>query len=697
MVKGGADTFGVDIMGQVPVGRHAVQTVMTWLPEASVGSRRRLLGGIIAAAAERRPFGFVYGKPRKRQQLTLDTDQVLVVCRGMIHHTDPEVRRAFANCLATVDWTEAMPLLGYLTGDADLGVRRRAYFAVKQNDVPLFQALRTLDQTASELKLPGIATPGASPRKAGLESTVIKRRTDLGYTVEPGAPSRMEITLQLRIDGAADPARSLDIRVPAGKEHATLLVHTSSESGALKVAPEVQTIKVPRNRDSDVARLTVTALRAGDSEVAITIFDEFRLVGSIAVVLRAEELGGALVLKKLRDVVFRDAGDGGDTRYIGPTIQLSLTNEAVARIQFHMPALNESGQLELVPLGYSREGYDAFAVLNALTAASTRIEGIERNLGSPRKVGVETSDQVLELLALDFQGIAREIVDNLISLQTRTVLARLGAAAVVQWVIKSPKLDAVPWELAFQSSAQSTLKEPVLLVRVPVRDEAEAAGSFGTPGIAAAGAAAQIARKLVYVVGEGVASDTPTLNEILGVVKIASEKGLDVVPNVTKGTREPTNLLKLKSSFSQADIIHVLCHGLVESSGGGLFLKIENNAGGQLLPHHIRAFGPLPKQPLVFVNACSSAAATFGAVGFTSFARSFLGAGASAYIGTLAPVVTTTALRFATAFFDALLGKDLSFAEAMNAAHAVMAGDPDPTWRLYAVYGDLNDARLYTS
>ncbi|MGY4230410.1 hypothetical protein ACVMIH_007771 [Bradyrhizobium sp. USDA 4503] len=538
-------------------------------------------------------------------------------------------------------------------------------------------------------------TSQKDPPEATRPFTAIKRRTCLGYAPDPKAPGQGEITLLLRVEGSEDAARSLDIRVPAGRDHATLLLHVSSQSASLKVEPEVQTIRVPRNGDSDEARLRVTALHAinGEGEVAITVFDEFRLVGSIAVMFRAEVRDSTLILLKSRDMLFREAGDSGAAPYIGPTIQLSLTNEAPARIQFHMPALNESGQLELVPLGSSRDDYDAFAVLNALAAASTRIEGIEKNLGNPRKVGVESVDQVLELLAMDFHGIAREIVDNLISLQTRTVLARLDTNAVVQWVLKNPKLDAVPWELGFQTAAQSTLKEPILLVRVPVRDDTGAAGSPRTAANVAA--SPQTKRRLVYVVGDGVASDATTLNGVLEVVNVARNKDLDVVPNVTGGAREPMNLLKLKNSVPQADIIHFLCHGIVESSGN-LYLKIENNLGGQLLPHHIRTFA-LPKQPLVFVNACSSAAATFGAAGFTSFARSFLAAGASAYIGTLAPVVTATALRFATAFFDGLLGKGLSIAGAMNAAHEVMAGDPDPTWRLYAVYGDLGVAGVSAS
>jgi hypothetical protein len=719
MAKGSFGWLGSgDILGDTASPLDAVDTLMTWLPEVSTGRRRKLLDAIIAAASKHEPFDLVYDKPDRPHHLTFNIEDLDAVCRGIIDHTDAGVRRTFANRLAVVDWDGAMPLLGYLSGDADTGVRQRAYVGVKRHDLPLSWLLKTFDarpsspavaepvpalpDAASDRTLPDIGTAGLRSAIPGLESlgteqpsgqpfTKVRRRTVLGYSADAAVRSRGELTLQLRVEGAEDVARSLDIRVPTGKDHATLLMHASSQSATLKVGPEIQTVTVPRNADSNEVRLQITALHAGDGEVAITMFDEYRLIGSIAVTFRAEVRDGKLVLEKLRDVLFRDAGDSEAASPLGPTIQLSLTNEPKARIQFHMPALNEQGQLELVPLGYSRDGFDTFAVLKALAATSKRIDSIEQSLGNPGAVGVETDDQVLQLLAMDFHGIAREIVDNLMSLQTRTVLARLDANAVVQWVIKSPDLDAVPWELAFQAAAQSTLKEPILLVRIPVRDDTELAASPGTPRAVATVLPAQTTRRLVYVVGEGVVTGDTIPASVIEVVKVAGEKGFDVIPNVVNGFRQPMNLLKLKDSFSQADIIHLLCHGIVESEGS-LYLKIENNPGGQLQPHHVRTF-VLPKRPLVFVNACSSAAATFGTVGFTNFARNFLAAGASAYIGTLAPVVTPTALRFATAFFEGLVGKGLSIAGAMNSAHEAMAGDADPTWRLYAVYGDLSVAR----
>ncbi|MGY4230411.1 hypothetical protein ACVMIH_007772 [Bradyrhizobium sp. USDA 4503] len=114
MAKSVFGRFGVGILGDATVKLGAVETLMTCLPEISTGSRQKLLDGIIAAAAEHGPFDLEYGQPSNRHQLTLDAEQVISVCRGIVDHADATVRRTFANRLARADWVEAMPFLGYL-------------------------------------------------------------------------------------------------------------------------------------------------------------------------------------------------------------------------------------------------------------------------------------------------------------------------------------------------------------------------------------------------------------------------------------------------------------------------------------------------------------------------------------------------------------------------------------------------------
>jgi hypothetical protein len=67
-----------------------------------------------------------------------------------------------------------------------------------------------------------------------------------------------------------------------------------------------------------------------------------------------------------------------------------------------------------------------------------------------------------------------------------------------------------------------------------------------------------------------------------------------------------------------------------------------------------------------------------------------LRAGASAFIGALAPVTTDVAMRFAEAFFAAYLGNAQSIAEAMFIARKQPSTGSDPTWIFYTLYGDLS-------
>lgn len=93
-------------------------------------------------------------------------------------------------------------------------------------------------------------------------------------------------------------------------------------------------------------------------------------------------------------------------------------------------------------------------------------------------------------------------------------------------------------------------------------------------------------------------------------------------------------------------------------------------------------------RPLVFFNSCRSAGEIdwFGAS--LGWAPQFLQAGAGAFVGTLWPVRSESALRFADAFYRELLeeGEPLGRA-SLHARRAIRDQHGDPTWLAYAVYG----------
>ncbi|MFI6623098.1 CHAT domain-containing protein [Streptomyces sp. NPDC050528] len=92
--------------------------------------------------------------------------------------------------------------------------------------------------------------------------------------------------------------------------------------------------------------------------------------------------------------------------------------------------------------------------------------------------------------------------------------------------------------------------------------------------------------------------------------------------------------------------------------------------------------------PLVFFNACRSAGQIDWYSASLGWAPQFLEAGAGAFIGTLWPVRSDSALAYADAFYTHLVTSGLPLGEAsMKARQAIRNHDGDPTWLAYAVYG----------
>ena len=69
------------------------------------------------------------------------------------------------------------------------------------------------------------------------------------------------------------------------------------------------------------------------------------------------------------------------------------------------------------------------------------------------------------------------------------------------------------------------------------------------------------------------------------------------------------------------------------------------------------------------------------------WASQFMAAGAGAFIGTLWPVRSTSASRFAEAFYLALAG-GMSLGQAAFTARRETKDDSDPAWLAYTTYGD---------
>ncbi|HEX3552467.1 MAG TPA: CHAT domain-containing protein [Thermoanaerobaculia bacterium] len=688
------------------------------LKAATVKVRLALLEKSLSALSRRRSCKVELGKIT----VTADVFQVRALSRSFVIDPSPQVRRRLARRIMDLDWEERLSLLARLLRDPDPNVRKisernlltlgpvlASRQALRSPEPRLNLALsrRTragvvpvLDRARGTFLSQELELPGDQPLVAGwrqepshergatpqVTEEVVRRFTACDFRGNPQRPAAGEVTFALRIQPVGPDSWPVDLRVPAGKDAVTVLVHAFSSQ--FTVGPEVWVVKVPRAADSDVASFTVQADQPGEGEVGLLVYDEYRLIGSLALKLRAVDTPQGLTLEKAGTVVFRDPAPASPMASTGITMQVSLAGGDGGRIAFHLllPLAEANGwQPSLFPLGRSADPLQADGIQSALAALRSAVDEIEQGLVNPAVLGAASVEEALQGIRLNLEGAGRQITEDILSPVVREVLASLRPGSVVHWVIRDSSLDAIPWELAWSPATGHPFNQDLVLIRVPVRDDPDQ--GVGGSVLPSAPTLPPAPDRLLYVLGANVAGPQqfPAVRKV-----VQSVGGYEVVTNFDGGKRQPVGVLQLKEQIQGAKLIHLLCHGIVEKDKG-LYLEIEENVLGRLTPLHVRGFH-LPPNAVVFVNACSSAAATFSLAGLKTFGWSFLRAGARAYIGTLAPVTTRLALRFAQTLLEGHLARKLPLTQAMFEARQQCVGETDPTWLLYTLYGDLSEA-----
>lgn len=134
-------------------------------------------------------------------------------------------------------------------------------------------------------------------------------------------------------------------------------------------------------------------------------------------------------------------------------------------------------------------------------------------------------------------------------------------------------------------------------------------------------------------------------------------------------------------------LLHFACHNSFTSAGShvtmadGPFDPID-------LAYATHSGALRTTHPLVFFNACRSAGQIDWFSTGLGWAPQFLQAGAGAFVGTLWPVRSDSALLFAESFYECLVAEGQSLGQAsLNARRAIRDQSGDPTWLAYAVYG----------
>ncbi len=154
-----------------------------------------------------------------------------------------------------------------------------------------------------------------------------------------------------------------------------------------------------------------------------------------------------------------------------------------------------------------------------------------------------------------------------------------------------------------------------------------------------------------------------------------------------------TTVQQLILGLKKADmgLLHFAAHNLIRySNAGASAVQLDGPYNQSMLSGQKKA--SLGNHPLVFLNACSSAAAAEQLVGCASWAGRFLSAGAGAFIGSMWEIRDLSAYGFSDAFYRQTQ-KGSSLGEAFRIARDTL-GVGDPTRFAYTLFGDP-DATLY--
>ncbi len=169
-----------------------------------------------------------------------------------------------------------------------------------------------------------------------------------------------------------------------------------------------------------------------------------------------------------------------------------------------------------------------------------------------------------------------------------------------------------------------------------------------------------------------------------------AEDELAALRRIIGGGQEVNELTPLLRVFDHADfdMLHFACHNIFRSdSPTTSCIQIGSK---RFVPTFLSKYKGqfYRRSPLVFLNACRSDGMAANYTWLAGWAKSFLTAGAGAFIGSLWEVRDTSASRFAEEFYRALFS-GVHLGDAMKQARTAIQNEPsDPTWLAYTLYGN---------
>ncbi len=445
------------------------------------------------------------------------------------------------------------------------------------------------------------------------------------------------ITLTEPAGSPSTPLRSWDV-APEGSD-LTIIV---SAPGLVPLGELEQDIRVPAAGDSAPIRFGFMAGRAGLHAITVRVFAGGTFLGELGLQISVE-VGASLEEGPIRTAVMGTlAAEPGEV-----TLQVSRTDDDRYSFQLIGDAL--------YPVELSRRlAGDPTVVVNDLVTELRAMAARTSPFTSPKLVRNRIRNLGAQLWADAVpEAIQRQFWAQVNNIQLFTVAS---------------DMDNVPWELLYPVDGSNEFG--FLVDKFPVVRRVFGQGRVRQLPLSSA----------AYIVPPD--SPTDAMDEILAVRKRLGGSVRD------QGVVE--RLDRLVDLLDNAPgLLHFACHNSFTDQTG----SVIRLAGGPLRPSDLAVLvqkdALSATSPLVFFNACRTAAEIPGLLHMMGWAKQFMGAGAGAFLGTLWAVRSTSARAFADAFYKAFVTARMPLgAASLEARRAIVDVDGDPTWLAYTIYGN---------
>jgi CHAT domain len=455
---------------------------------------------------------------------------------------------------------------------------------------------------------------------------------------EPGSRISLLVLIALAPhESPSAPLKSFAVPRTGRTVTVTVSVHGLVPNGDLE-----QELFVPFSADSEPVRFGFTAQRIGLHPVMVRAFSGGTFLGELLLQVSVEPGSTVESPRRRTSAVGGLAAEPGEV-----TLQVSRTDDD--RYSFQL--IGEA----LYPVEMTKRLAGDPAQLVASIAEELRAMSAQSSpFSSP------------ELIRRRIKNLGAQLWSDVVPQEIRRQFWEQGDR--IKLFTIASDMDTVPWELLYPVDGVND--NGFLVEQFPVVRRVYGQGRARRLPLSSA----------AYVVPPR--SPANAMDEVSGV------RG--ILPSTVRDRGVCASLEGLIQLLESApSVLHFACHNaFAEKSGSVISLD-----GGPLRPSDlavaVQQSGLAAASPLVFFNACRTAGEVQGLVQMMGWAKQFMGAGASAFIGSLWAVRSPTAKAFAQEFYRALITDQLPLGTASLQARQAISGDAgDPTWLAYTVYGN---------